>query len=35
MSACASLKSMRHGSHFRAFSLHGGQPDVSIDPFLP
>lgn len=34
MSARASLKSMRHGSHFRAFSLHGGQPDVSIDPFL-
>lgn len=34
MSTVARLQRMHHGSHFRAFTLRGGQSDQSIDPFL-
>ncbi|MGY1448885.1 pirin family protein [Pseudomonas chlororaphis] len=34
MTHIARLQRMNHGSHFRAFTLRGGQPATSIDPFL-
>lgn len=34
MTAIARLQRMHHGSHFRAFTLRGGQSGQSIDPFL-
>ncbi|MBP5086011.1 pirin family protein [Pseudomonas chlororaphis] len=34
MTHIARLQRMNHGSHFRAFTLRGGQPVTAIDPFL-
>lgn len=34
MNAIARLQRMNHGSHFRAFTLRGGEAAAPIDPFL-
>jgi redox-sensitive bicupin YhaK (pirin superfamily) len=34
MSTTARLKRMNHGSHFRAYGLHGNEAAALIDPFL-
>lgn len=34
MSTTARLQRMNHGSHFRAYGLHGNETAALIDPFL-